>query len=203
MSREGLGLREGDGPENCSDRDLYLGMELSDPEIPTLDQGESYQFLANLEMQRFLYPGTQPCPIPPLQHTQEGCPGRARVGNETKNPLGVQTAQKSRTVAFGHRPLPHLPWRRKAGACPAALRAGLPRPCRGGEGSPGPGRGRGGRSDAAGRDSRGAGGQTGKKVGTMGPLCASGGSGSIWNPRPGLGAQRTPTLGPAAPARAG
>lgn len=83
MSREGLGLREGDGPENCSDRDLYLGMELSGPEIPTLDQGESYQFLANLEMQRFLYPGTQPCPIPPLQHTQEGCPGRARVGNET------------------------------------------------------------------------------------------------------------------------
>lgn len=117
--------------------------------------------------------------------------------------LGVSRQHRNKELVFGDRPLPCLPWRRKAGASPAAPRAGLPRPCRGGEDQPGPGRGRGGHRDAAGRDSRGAGGQTGKKVGAMGPLRAAGGSGSIWNPKPGLGAQRTPTLGSSTPARVG
>lgn len=49
-------------------------------------------------------------------------------------------------------------------------RAGLPRPCRGGEGLPGPGRGRGGRSDAAGRDGTGApAGRRGEKGRGYGP----------------------------------
>lgn len=83
--------------------------------------------------------------------------------------LGVSRQHRSKKLAFGDQPLPRLPWRRKAGASPATLRAGLPRPCRGGEDQPGPGRGRGGRSDAAGRDSRGAGRQTGEKGRGYGP----------------------------------
>lgn len=83
--------------------------------------------------------------------------------------LGLSRQHKNKKLAFGDQPLPCLPWRRKAGASPATLRAGLPRPCRGGEDPPGPGRGRGGRSDAAGRDSRGAGGQTGEKGRGYGP----------------------------------
>lgn len=54
---------------------------------------------------------------------------------------------------------------------------------------------------AAGRDRRGAGGQTGRKVGAMGPRCASRGSGHCWNPRPGLESLGAPTRGPSAPAR--
>lgn len=115
--------------------------------------------------------------------------------------LEVTRQHRNKELAFGDRPFtppPRLSWRRKA-----APRARLPRPCRGGEDQPGPGKGRGGCSDAAGRDSRGAGRQTGKKVGAMGRLRASRGSGSIWKPRPGLGAQRTPTLGSATPSRVG
>lgn len=83
--------------------------------------------------------------------------------------LGVSRQHRNKELVFGDRPLPCLPWRRKAGASPAAPRAGLPRPCRGGEDQPGPGRGRGGHRDAAGRDSRGAGGQTGEKGRGYGP----------------------------------
>lgn len=56
---------------------------------------------------------------------------------------------------------------------------------------------------AAGRAGRGAGGRTRRKVGAMGPRCASRGSGHCWNPRLGLGAFRAPTHGPSAPARTG
>lgn len=56
---------------------------------------------------------------------------------------------------------------------------------------------------ATGRDSRGTGGQTWRKVGAMGPRFASRGSGHRWNPRPGLGALGALTRRPSAPARNG
>lgn len=78
-------------------------------------------------------------------------------------------------------------------------RAGLPRPCRGGEGLPGPGRGRGGRSDAAGRDSRGAGGQTGEKGRGYGPALRLQGVGLPLESEAGAGGATDSHLGAGRP----